>query len=217
MPTIAKPKYGEHIIFAGTTGCGKSTLGEELLKVMDSTFVIDTQDGLDHLPKHHKVTNPNNLKFTLKFFKKIRYVPSPEYLHQSSWNFVFKTLSESSSKRKPNPRVIYIDEIYHIGYGTSFPNWLPKLATTARQKKLSLWIAAQRPSMIPIPTMSECTRFYIFYLSYEEDIKKIAKFSRRRGLIEDLMNIQYDYSFIELDRVKGEWRKMPPIAYRKKV
>ena len=212
MNVIKIPDYGQHLLFAGTTSSGKSQLALELLKQFNSYFVIDTQDSLI-LPGSTKITSPKMLKQKLQFFKKIRYVPSGEYRTKAYWNYIFKTLSDSSSKKKPRPRIIYIDEIYHLGYGVNFPNWIPIMATTGRQRKLSLWISSQRPSMIPIPTMSECTRFYLFYISYDEDITKMSKFVRKdkRGLIQELNQIELDYSFIEVDRIRGEWRKMPKI------
>ena len=212
MSVIKLPEYGQHLLFAGTTGSGKSELALQFLAMFDSYFVIDTQDSL-YLKGSTKITSPRMLKQKLQMFKKIRYVPGGEYRNKQTWNYVFKTISESSSKKKPKPRIVYIDEIYHLGYGTSFPNWLPVMATTARQKKIGLWISTQRPSMIPIPTMSECTRFYLFYISYDEDIAKMAKFVRnnKKGLIETLNVIDMDYSFIEVDRIRGTWRKLPKI------
>lgn len=205
MGVIKLPDYGQHLVFAGTTGAGKSYLAQEMLKKFDSYFAIDTQDSLSL--NAVKIDNPKTLKLKLMVFKKIRYVPKPEYLHVSWWNYVFKSILETSTKKKPKPRIIYIDEIYHIGYGAGFPAWLPKAITTARQRKLSFWISTQRPSQIPMPVLSECARFFIFYLGYEEDIKKLAKFCRKGDLKDALMGLEYDYSFIEVDRAKGTFVK----------
>jgi len=207
---IKLPEYGEHICFAGTTGSGKTYLAERMLSKLDNYFVIDTQDGMN-VPGV-KIDTPTGLKWKLWMFKKIRYVPKPEYLNKQAWEMVFKQILQSSSKKKQNKRIIYIDEIYHVGYGVNFPSWLPKAITTARQRKLSFWISTQRPSQIPLPILSECSRIFAFYLGYEEDIKKLSKFNRKGDLKEAIMACKFDYSFIEIDRAKGNYVKHNKLA-----
>jgi hypothetical protein len=211
MAIITLPRYGEHLAFLGTTGSGKSVLAEQLLNRFENYFAIDTQNSLT-LPGSVKITNPKNLSLKLKWYKKIRYVPSPDYMNREAWNFVFYQLSASSSKQKPKPRIVYIDEIYHTGYGASFPQELPKLATTGRQKKLSLWISTQRPSMIPIPLLTECKRLYVFYLKYTEDIKKIGKLARGITLTKELEDIKLDFSFYEINGITGDYKHLAPIS-----
>ena len=217
MATITLPEYGQHLVYAGTTGSGKTELARTMLRPYESWFVIDTQDSLgEKLPKHHVITDPHLLPQKLIWFKKIRYAPKGEYRNTSTWNYVFQTLNYSSKKKKPRKRIVYIDEIYHVGYGTSFPRWLPTAITTARQKGISYWISTQRPSMIPIPVMSETTRIYIFFLKYEEDIKKMAKFSRNKNeLMKAMLEQTLDHSFIEVDQMTGEFRHLPPIKLRR--
>lgn len=213
--TVKLPSIGEHMAFLGTTGSGKSVLAEKMLNCFPSYFAIDTQDSLV-LPGSVLITSPKSLAMKLKFFKRIRYVPSSEYRNRATWDYVFNTLSNSSSKKKPHPRIIYIDEIYHIGYGASFPLELPTLATTARQRKLSLWISTQRPSMIPIPLLTECKRIFCFYLTYEEDIKKLGKMARSKSgkglLLQELLELELDHSFIELDGKTGDYRHLAAIS-----
>jgi hypothetical protein len=211
MATITKPKFGEHIAFIGTTGSGKSLLAAELLAQFDHYFCIDTQDSLD-LPGSKVINSPANLELKLKLYNRIRYVPKSEYRNREAWNFVFYTLANSSSKKKPKPRIVYIDEVFHVGYGPSFPNELPKLATTGRQKKISLWISTQRPSMLPIPLLTECKRLYVFYLKYTEDIKKIGRLARGITLTKELEDLKLNYSFYEIDGVTGGYRHLAPIS-----
>lgn len=211
---ITLPKPGEHQVFLGTTGSGKTELAQALLKPFGRYFAIDTQDSLT-LPGSVKITTLDSLSLKLKMFKKIRYVPDAAYRNRDSWNYLFLALSKSSSKKKPVPRIVYIDEIYHLGYGPSFPDQLPIFATTARQRQLSLWIATQRPSMIPLPILTESKRIFVFYLKYEEDLKKLGKLSRSKGgkqqLLNDLIELDFDYSFIEIDGKTGDYRHLNPI------
>jgi ABC-type dipeptide/oligopeptide/nickel transport system ATPase component len=216
MPKVLElPPYNRHIVMVGSTGSGKSWLAESMLKYYDSYFAIDTQDSLE-IPGH-RIISPDHLPFMLQVFKKLHYVPKPELLERDVFNFVFKTLLDSSSKKKPHQRVIYIDEIYHVGYGTAFPNWLPKAITTARQRQLAFWISTQRPRQIPIPIFSEASKIYVFYLSKEDDCKLISSFARtnKKELFETLLNQQDDYSFIEINCRKGTWEKYPPLTRTK--
>lgn len=211
MPTLELPAYGKHIVLAGSTGSGKSYMAEKMIKHYDSYFAIDTQDSLA-IPGHTLKT-PGNLAMYLSWFKQLHYTPRPEYLHRDAFNYVFKTLLNSTTKKKPRPRICYIDEIYHVGYGTNFPAWLPKAITTARQRQLSFWIATQRPRQIPIPILSEASKIYVFYLAKLDDAKLIASFAREnpKELFSVLANQQDDYSFVEIDCRKGSWQLFPPL------
>ena len=206
---ITLPKLGEHIIFCGTTGSGKTYLAEEMLKNYDRYFVFDTHGVFKDLEGAVLIKSPMNLKKKLKAFDKIRFVPDLEFRTKAFYNAVIKTLfTDKAGKNK----IIYVDEIFHLGYAQSFPDWLSKGISTARQRKTSLWTSSQRPANIPMAIITESRRIYLFYLSYAEDIKKISKFTRdEKNLLREVELLEYDYSFIEIDRVKGSWRKLPKL------
>ncbi len=45
-----------------------------------------------------------------------------------------------------------------------------------------------------------------------EDIKKLAKFSRNgEKFVRDVVSLKYDYSFVELDRIMGDFTKHTPL------
>ena len=190
-----------------------------MLSRYTSYLAIDSQDSLDRT-KGFKIKRPNHLDWLLKFNERIVYKPKPEYLFKEAFNYIFKNFLESSKKRKPgqilnreNPRICYVDEIYHIGYGVNFPVWLPKGMTTARQRKLSFWISTQRPKMIPVPVLTEASLIIVFMLSRYEDIKYISGFSRSnpKAFMEVLQQQQKDHSFIIINNHEGTWQKFPPI------
>jgi len=211
MPELELPEYGKHIVFLGSTGSGKSVLASAMLRYYDAFFAIDTQDSLDIPGK--VLANPRHLGLLLRFYPKLHYVPKPEFIERYYFEHVFRTLLNSSQKKKPRPRIIYIDEIYHVGYGMSFPAWLPKAITTARQRKLSFWISTQRPRAIPVPVMSEASKIIVFYLSKGDDIKLVSEFARsdKKGLFKALSEQEDDYSFIVVDNRKGTWSKYPKL------
>lgn len=213
------PEQGRHIVFLGTNGSGKSVIAMKFLQNKQRYFAIDTQDGLDTgdtiLPaKPKKIVTPQGLPLQLWLNKRIRYVPKPEYMERVWWDYVFKKFFESSTKKKPRPNTLYIDEIYHLGYGhANFPRWLPKMMTSARQRKLSLYICTQRPRMIPGEVITESAKIYVFFLSKEDDIKYVSGFVRKdkKGFEQELYNQQDDFSFFEIDTRKGTFRKFPAI------
>lgn len=204
MGKILLPKLGEHLIFCGTTGSGKTYLAERMLAQYDRTFVFDTHNSLNSVDGA-KVKTPENLTLNLAIYSKIRYIPKLDYRTKTAFNFVVKKLM---TERGGKNRVIYIDEIYHLGYAQSFPDWLARGISTARQRKTSLFISSQRPTNIPMSLLTEASRIFCFYLSYDEDIKKLSLFVRdSKNFKEEMLKQKYDYSFIEIDRIKGLWTK----------
>jgi energy-coupling factor transporter ATP-binding protein EcfA2 len=214
MPEVKIPAIGQQIIAIGTRGSGKSELMVCLLQLSpaERKICIDTQNGLGKdLPEYKLIKSPQYLPWKLKVWKKLRYVPDNQYRNRTAWEYVFNTIAESSSKSKPKPIDVYIDELMHIGYGMSFPSSLPILCSTARQKRIGVWIATQRPTMIPIPILTEATTIYVFYLKYLEDLKKIGKFSRMDKLSKELREMQLNHQFIELNGLTGTYRIMPKL------
>jgi len=212
MAVLTLPPYGQHIVFLGSTGTGKSILAEQMLQRYSSYLAIDSQDSLDRL-QGLKIKRPQHIDWVMTASKRIIYKPKPEYLFKEAFNYIFKSFLETSKKNKKKPRICYIDEIYHIGYGVNFPVYLPKGMTTARQRALSFWIATQRPKMIPVPVLTEASLIIVFMLSRYEDIKYISGFSRSnpKAFMEVLQAQQKDHSFIIINNHEGTWQKFPPI------
>jgi|BarGraIncu00421A_1022006.scaffolds.fasta_scaffold36701_2 hypothetical protein len=207
------PEYGQHIVFCGSTGSGKSYLAERMLRCFDHYFAIDTQNSLN-LDDARTITTPAQLASHLRWQKKLKYIPALNQRERGTWNSIFAALDASSTKRKPSERIIYIDEIFHLGYGPSFPIWLPRAITTARQKRISYWIATQRPKQIPMPVLSEASKIYAFYLSREDDIHYLAGFARsdKDKFEAALLSQKNDYSFIEIDVRTGSWHQYSKLS-----
>ncbi len=208
-PTLQLPRPGEHVVFVGTTGSGKTYLASKLLSYVERSIVFDTH-GTVPVEGSVKVDHPGAVAWNLRWYHRIRYVPKLEYRTREHWNQVVKFLLTRNLGKK---RVIYIDEIFHLGFGPSFPDWLSRGISTARQRQTSFWISSQRPMNIPMAVMTEASRIYAFYLSYEDDIKKLSKFVRDSKAFQEVMlGLKYDYSFVEIDRIKGTWRKLPKLG-----
>jgi len=209
---LVPPRYGQHIVAVGSTGSGKSEFMQQLLKCYNYRFMIDTQDSLDKI-EGRSFTDPHGLAMRLKFYKSLKYKPGHEYREKDWWNYIFATIAHSSTKKKPKPRVVYIDEAYHVGRGTSYPAELPKAIQTTRQKQISWFVATQRPRQLPQEIFSEAAKVYVFYLSKFDDLVTVSKFGRQsdKELMKLLQDQTDDYSFIEIDNRKGTWTKYPPL------
>jgi len=213
MAKLGLIKPGQHAVLLGSTGSGKSVLAQKIVECFEGKFVIDTQDSLN-FNDTKVIKEPERIEWLLKHHKAIQYIPKTEYRNKTSWNYVFQKINESSSKRKPVPRIVYIDEIRHIGYGNSYPSWLSANLVTARQKKISFLVAAQRPKNLPPEILTEASKLYVFYLSRAEDIKFVSEFSRTdpKALQAELNNMDADdYNFLEIDVRKGTFVKYPKI------
>ena len=213
MGTLQIPPYGQHVLFLGTNGSGKSMLAEKMLQKVANFFAVDTQDGLDIVGTRIRSPDDWRLNF-LTHYPRIHYVPDPEHLERPIWDTLFRKLLNSSSKRKKHSRVMYIDEIYHIGYANSFPSWLSKSITTGRQKGLSYWISTQRPRMIPPELITEASLIFVFCLSKFDDKKFISSYAREepKELMDALQKLRLDdHDFICINNRTGEWNHFSPI------
>lgn len=212
--TITLLNYGKHMAIVGSTGSGKTYLADNLLNFYNHWLYIDTQDAFEH-DEAKIVTNLPDLRAEIvRKREKIIYKPEMNYRHKLAWEALFRLIDASSQKKRKNPRIVYIDEIYHIGYGAAFPNALAQSITTARQKGISYWVGAQRPVAIPKPILTEASRIYAFYLTSEDDIMRVATFSRgRKEVFEKIYNLERNHSFIEIDAATGKARYFGPLNF----
>lgn len=85
---------------------------------------------------------------------------------------------------------------------TSAKTWLRNLAILTRSMGLGLWVTLQRPRNAPVEVRSEAWQWYIFYETYDEDLKEIAAYSGGQLTYKDLQQMA-DYSFYLMKRVPG--------------
>jgi len=187
-------------VFLGVTGSGKSVLARELLTRYQSYFVFDMQESMKL--SGVVVRDPANAaKLINKGTPRIIYRPRRIYQEREISNYILDKLLDSSSSENPHPRIIYIDEIFQLGYMQSFPDNLPKGMTFSRQRQLSFWISTQRPKLIPTNILAQASHFFVFYQNNEGDKERIAEFAPRSDeflAAEDSLQYQ-DYRFIYIN------------------
>ena len=211
---LTLPKYGHHQVFCGSTESGKTTLGAEELKYYDSYFIFDTQEAFSHMPGV-KVKDPKYIKMLLSVHtKRIIYQPPRKYRTRAIFNDILTQLEDSSKKTKQNPRVVWIDEVFHLGYRNSFPEALPTSMATCRQRGISLWINTQRPKNVPVQIFTEAKYLNVFYLTRLDDMKTVAEYARLdiKEVFDLLRHQKKDFWFLRIDLQMGTWQKYPPIG-----
>ena len=73
--------------------------------------------------------------------------------------------------------VVYIDELYAlVEFGrVAPPRILSQLYTQGREKRVGVWGATQRPSWVPLFTLSECDWFFAFRTQLQDDRKRLSE------------------------------------------
>lgn len=95
---------------------------------------------------------------------------------------------------------LYVDECSSL-LGESRPSRYFKFCLTqGRELGLSILCATQRPASIPIITMSEASKFYLFHLNMEEDKARMAKITSISDAWQSELN---EFEFYFYDARKG--------------
>ena len=132
--------------------------------------------------------------------ERVLYRPSPEYRTRYWLEAVFRRLYNRASKiGKRKPFIVYVDESLLIAK-LGAVRYLAALAVAGRSLGVGLWTASQRTKWIPVEIRSEAWRWYVFFLSDEEDEKEVAKFTKGRYTVEDIRRYCRNYAFIEIMR-----------------
>lgn len=221
LPPIILPSYDERAIFLGGTGTGKTNLAMTMADHYDKFVYVDAQHNLQPKAPSIYISSLDRLQWEIAFRRDRHIVFRPKVEDQTPAffnKFLYMMHRRGKPRNKktnkfPSPFTIYIDEAYSMGYAASFPHWATKIAVLDRQKGIGFWTASQRPVNIPIPLRSECAWYYVFYLSYEDDIKEIAKYGRPKKELERMItdDLKFDHSFVQISRSTGEFLHRPAI------
>lgn len=87
---------------------------------------------------------------------------------------VARTFYESYGAK--SPRLLVVDELADFYEWRSLGDIFQQIARAGRERDCAMICGSQRPRKIPVETMTEMTRMYLFELNYWEDIKHVAEF-----------------------------------------
>ena len=169
--------------------------------------------------RYHVMTRPDRRSDWLH--NHIIYRPHPDYRNAASntyfmrkvWNLAERRVRRKGFDRWRKPFILYIDEgLFYSNTGAK--HWLSNLAVGGRSLELGLWVASQRPITIPVEVRTEAWRWYVFALSFDDDIREVVKYTKGDISVRLLEALRYDYSFYEIKRGEHgtlQVRHMPPL------
>lgn len=218
---IEAPDYDERLLFLGSNGTGKSVLARQMLAAgYHRVRAVDLKGDFELLQDHRVVRDPGDWRgFRARH---VVYRPRVEYrtgaaLDHLLWSWYHEAAATYDQRRKVQrrPTVIYLDETLALAHSRR-TEALANIAVAGRALSLGLWCASQRPVWIPVETRSEAHRWYVFWLSFEQDERMVLQHAKRRLSLEQLQAGWENYSFWELRRGSvsaGRWdiQHMPPL------
>lgn len=105
------------------------------------------------------------------------------------------------SSYEESPTLIYVDEYYDLITGGGLSGHTDRrvlqVIRAGRERFMSALISTQRPRSIPLPTLTEATKFYIFELDYEDDVMYMQKHGPH------LTHIPHGFTFVFHERLRG--------------
>jgi len=105
------------------------------------------------------------------------------------------------SSYEESPTLLYVDEYYDLITGGGLSGHTDRrvlqVIRAGRERFMSALISTQRPRSIPLPTLTEATKYYIFNLEYLEDVEYMQKHGPQ------LVHAPIGYNFVFFERKRG--------------
>jgi ABC-type oligopeptide transport system ATPase subunit len=157
----------DRVTLIGKTGCGKTTVAEQLLNNQPGYAIVIDPKGMCNWEGWHVTEKPSRVSADLLRHKHIIFKPPitwsfSDYDNFFAWIYKIRNI------------IAYIDEVFAVASETTRPSsWLGAIATRGRQLNIGLWCATQRPARVPIFLLSEADHFLMFHLKLPVDIGRV--------------------------------------------
>lgn len=203
-PLVAWPEFvrhihweqGEHIALVGPTGCGKTNLAFWLLPQRNYITVLATK------PKDVSLTKfANNHEFKI-IRQWDRRMSSKRFPHRILWpNASNLETMEIDQRREFKSAIqnmytqgawtIYIDELWWICVQLKLTNYVKIILQQARSLKMSLVVATQRPSWVPLEVYDQSTHLFFWRDTDERNLRRLSGISwiNARQIVSDIANL----------------------------
>ena len=168
----ARIRTDERVFICGKTGSGKTTLAKYLTAPIKRLVVFDSKGTLggwglleydDEAQKKLLEGEPARIRVL---------APIGEDMDADEfWNEIFRLCFEAGNV------TIYIDELFAIVEpGARAPSYMQACYTRGREFGIGVWASTQRPSWVPLFTMSEAEHYFMFRLTLAKDRTTMAAF-----------------------------------------
>lgn len=159
------PGPTDRAAFVGQTGSGKTTLAEYVCNQRPYVVAFDPK-GMVNWKGYVVHTKLETL--TQDPSPKLTYRPSYEELSSDeTMDLFFQWVFQRRNT------TLYVDEIYAIAHGDSYPPHYGACLTRGREVGVVVYTATQRPAFVPQIMFSESEHVYCFFLKMPRDRERV--------------------------------------------
>lgn len=205
---IFRWEAGEHVALIGPTGQGKTTLAMGLLplhkyrvvfatKPADKTInslinrgkylVLDRWKSIDADQHPRRILWPNASRLDSEKLQKVVFHDALEKIYrEKGWT-------------------VYVDELWYICNKLGLTEDIKTYLLQARALEISLMIATQRPSWVPLEVYDQSTHLFFFRDNDEVNLKRISGISWRSATLirQIIANLEF-YQFLYVNTRTGK-------------
>lgn len=198
MPEFIKPN--EHVFIAGRTGSGKTWFARKYLAGYENVVCLDTKGTTvwDEVPAEQQTLITRFADIGSVKTPKIIYRPDPEEMNEDFYDAFFKWVYYRRNT------IVWIDEVMSISTPYNIPFHYKACLTRGRELGIGVWSLTQRPTGIPILTMSEAKHFIIFDLNMPNDRARISDITGMPefAVAPSVRHGKYTFWYFDVDKQK---------------
>lgn len=199
-------KQSQHVTLIGPTGCGKTTLGIELITPRDYVVALgvkyrdDTLEKLVKKDKWRRISKwpPPYGSNRVVLWPKVDDPRKMTVEHQKVFSDAFADIY------KKGGWCVWIDEERYISDHLKMDKLLTLMYVTARSNNVSMVGSAQRPRWIPLEAYSQAGHLFLWRTGDEADLKRIGSLNgtSARLVINAVQDLPY-HSFLYVNLTDG--------------
>lgn len=172
--------YGEHAVFLGQTGTGKTTLAKAIAWKSRGLVVADPKRTftLPHV-ESWPVTYTENISDVEKWDSPYPIVYRPTFEYQRDDRFFERFFGYCFERGNV---IVYVDEVTRVTTRYKIGEEYERCLKLGRERKVGCWSASQRPVHVPLEVLTEATKWFVFSLLNPDDRDRVAGFIGRETL-----------------------------------